>query len=68
MADKFHLAEHERHSALWRALMRRCEDRLTELRQSNDADRDPEATARIRGQIAEVKAFLALDKSESPTN
>jgi len=66
VSEKFCLAEHEKHSALWRALMRRCEERLTELRQMNDADQTLEGTAKLRGRIAEVKTLLALDKSEPP--
>ena len=62
MTEKFRPAEHERHTQLWRDLMRHVEDRIAELRQRNDADQDERATAALRGRIAELKALLALDK------
>lgn len=62
MTDKFRPAEHERHTQLWRDLMRHVEDRIAELRQRNDADQDERTTAALRGRIAELKALLALDK------
>ena len=64
MTDKFRPAEHERHTQLWRDLMRHIEARIAELRQRNDADQDDRATASLRGRIAELKALLALDKPD----
>jgi len=37
------------------------EDRLDAERKKNDANRDPIETANIRGRIAVLKYFLALD-------
>ena len=67
MTEKFRPAEHERHTQLWRDLMRHVEARIAELRQRNDADQEDRATANLRGRIAELKALLALDKPD-PTN
>lgn len=62
MTEKFRPAEHERHSQLWRDLMRHVDDRLAELRMNNDADKDERATAHLRGRIAELKALQDLGK------
>ena len=56
---------HERQSAVWLRLKEFYEARLTLLRSSNDGNLTPEQTAKFRGRIAEVKAFLSLDK-ETP--
>jgi hypothetical protein len=64
VTEKFRPVEHERQTQLWRGLMRHVEERITELRQRNDADQDERATANLRGRIAELKALLALDKPE----
>lgn len=53
----------ERESQTWRALIRRAEKRLAEYRLRNDAHSPPEQTAYLRGRIAELKDFLALDKA-----
>jgi hypothetical protein len=52
----------EAQTALWLKLKGRAEQRLQALRAKNDGNLDPEATAKVRGQIAEVKSFLELDK------
>lgn len=52
----------EAQSALWIKLKGRAEQRLQTLRARNDGNLDPVATAKVRGQIAEVKSFLELDK------
>ncbi len=36
--------------------------KLAELRARNDGDLDAIETAKLRGQIAQIKAFLQLDK------
>ena len=56
----FSVAQHERTSALWRALHEHYTARLAVLRSQNDHPNDAERTAFKRGQIAEAKAFLAL--------
>ena len=60
MTEKFHLAEHERQTQLWRDLMRYVEGRLDELRRLNDGDKDERATATLRGRIAELKLIAQL--------
>lgn len=52
------LTEQERGSELWAKLKADAEARLAKLRQDNDADKDPIATAKLRGQIAECKRFI----------
>ncbi len=47
-------------SALWRSLSAHFNDRLAELRASNDAPATPEHTAMLRGRIAELKDLLRL--------
>jgi hypothetical protein len=49
-------------SATWQKLRLRMESRLEMLRRRNDSDLTPDETARIRGQIAELKATLALEE------
>ena len=46
----------------WNALKKHLEQRLEVLRAQNDGDLNPEKTAKKRGQIAEVKRILSLDK------
>lgn len=57
----FQLEPHERENALWKKLKGQMEDRLDAERKKNDANRDPIETANIRGRIAVLKYFLALD-------
>jgi hypothetical protein len=58
----FKLTPADRMSPLWRALHEHLTNRLATLRAQNDADATPEKTARLRGQIAEVKALLAMNE------
>lgn len=60
IANEFRLAPHEIATTCAARLKEHYAARLLELRASNDADKTPEQTARLRGRIAEVKAFLAL--------
>lgn len=55
------ITEIESNSALWLKIKAHYEARLQTLREQNDADRDPDKTAKLRGRIAEVKALLGLD-------
>jgi len=64
VTDPFILTHVEKDSPLWRRLMGYHEARLKRLRIENDADKTPEATARIRGQIAEVKLMMALNNDQ----
>lgn len=50
----------DRNSPVWRAIEQHYTDRLATLRAKNDAKQDAEATAYLRGQIAECKLILSL--------
>lgn len=58
------LTDLERGTALWKKLVDHYTERLATLRAQNDTDRSPEDTASIRGEIKEVKRFLALDREK----
>lgn len=57
----FILSRDERDSKLWARLMSHWADRLASLRARNDGDCNEAETARIRGQIAELKLILTLN-------
>jgi hypothetical protein len=48
-------------STTWMRFRQFAIERLEELRQRNDGDLDEAETQRVRGQIAELKHWLALD-------
>lgn len=48
------------HSGTWKRLMQTLQARLQHLRELNDEDSSIERTARIRGQIREVKRLINL--------
>lgn len=50
----------DRQSAIWLKLKEHYTQRLNTLREQNDGNLDAEATAKIRGRIAEARQFLAL--------
>lgn len=53
----------EKHSALWLKMRDHYTMMLARLRETNDGRGMPEAdTAFLRGRIAQVKEFLALEK------
>lgn len=56
------ISEIEARTPLWQAVRAHYEDKLARLRAKNDTRQSPEETAWLRGQIAEVKALLALDQ------
>lgn len=60
MTARFAITPAERRNPLWLALEAHLTDRLATLRSRNDADMAADKTAHLRGQIAEVKALLAL--------
>jgi hypothetical protein len=62
MNEQFTLGKADRVSSTWNALKKHLEQRLEVLRAQNDGDLTPEKTAKLRGQIAEVKRILGLDK------
>lgn len=47
----------------WGSLSKWLEDEIESLRQLNDGDQDPIATAKIRGQILALKKVLALPEA-----
>lgn len=54
----------EQRSAVWLKLQQHIQDRLDQLRQQNDGDLDPIATARIRGRVAMAKEILDLGQPD----
>lgn len=65
MTDRFILTQIERESPIWRRIVDEyLETRLKRLRVENDAERSPDATAKLRGQIAEVKLMMGLDRDQ----
>ena len=57
------LTEQERQSALWLKLEAYLNKKLIDLRGQNDGDMSLEATARLRGRIAQCKYFLSLGET-----
>ena len=62
MSERQDYTEADRQSATWEKMQRNWALKLAELRARNDGDLDAIETAKLRGQIAQIKAFLALDK------
>jgi hypothetical protein len=62
MADPV-LNENDLQSQSWLKLKRFLEERLAKLRAMNDNDLGETRTARLRGQIAEVRHLLSLAES-----
>jgi hypothetical protein len=60
----FRLAPHERANEVWMRLEKHLADRLETLRVQNDGDQSEEATAKLRGRIAEIKALLNVGKDQ----
>lgn len=60
MSD-FRLTDADKNTPLWLALRAHLERRRDSLRAKNDTNLSPEETAKVRGQIAEIKALLALE-------
>lgn len=55
------LLPHETQAAVWLKLKARTEERLAMLRSRNDGNLTFEETLKLRGRIAELKEFLALE-------
>ncbi len=51
-------------SPTWLRLRAHYEAELAKLRVKNDAEHDPDQTARLRGRIAEIKNLLTLDQPD----
>lgn len=60
------LSPNDRQSPLWVQIKAALEARLQELRLSLEVDMAPEKSAKIRGQISEVKRMLDWEK-DKPT-
>jgi len=58
MPQKF-LTAIDRQSEAWKKVTQHLEDRLQQLRESNDTDVGERETAKIRGRIAEVRSLLS---------
>lgn len=61
LATKFNLSEQERNSALWQKLKMHLAERLQAHRSANDRELSQDQTAKLRGQIREVKYLLDLE-------
>ena len=57
----------DRQSPTWRKLRDHFEQRLQELREKNDNDLGELATAKLRGQLAEIRYLLALGDQDPAT-
>jgi hypothetical protein len=62
---KFSMTPADRQSAVWLKLKEHYTQRLSLLRAQNDGNLDAEATAKIRGRIAECKQIMSLGQ-EAP--
>lgn len=60
MSD-FRLTDADMNTPLWHAMRAHLERRLAAHRGKNDTDLTTEQTAKLRGQIHELKALLALE-------
>lgn len=58
------LTNTDRSSDTWMRIREFLEKRLEGYRAQNDGDLPPDATAKLRGRIAEVKAIIALGAPE----
>lgn len=58
------LSTQEKNSHTWVVIKAHLEERLSMLRRKNDNKLDDVSTEWLRGQIAEVKALLSIDKDE----
>lgn len=61
-----HLTSTETSSEVWRKVVNILTERLDHLRKQNDGDLAPDATWKLRGQIAEIKRLLRMDESRPP--
>ena len=61
LQERFALTQADRMSPVWRTLHKHLSERLQMLRETNDSEHTLERTARLRGQIAELKSIIALN-------
>jgi hypothetical protein len=57
----------DKQSSTWIKLAKHIDEEVAILREKNDNDLDPIATARIRGRILALKKILSLAAEELPT-
>lgn len=62
--DRFKLLPADRMNPLWVTLAKHLNERLSVLRQQNDASLPPEATEKVRGRIAQIKDILRLAEDD----
>jgi hypothetical protein len=63
--ERFKLEEHEIASPVWQKLKKHYETRIDTLRKVNDrSDLSETDTAKLRGQIAEIKAMLSAGRPD----
>lgn len=60
--EKIKLTHEEKSSKLWKKIRQHVTERISLLRNQNDADSNEIDTAKIRGRIAEAKGLLELEK------
>lgn len=60
--EQFELTAIEQASPLWGKLMVYFEGRKRSLRAKNEGDLDPIQTAKVRGQLAELRALMTLNE------
>lgn len=64
LEEPFDLSEADKMNPLWLRMEPYLAKRLSKLRAQNDADLDPEETAKLRGKISELKTMLNLAKAK----
>jgi len=65
LVEKSILSHSDRNSVVWVKLKKHMEAALMEARIKNDNDRDPIATAKLRGEIRCLKNLLALETAQA---
>ncbi len=55
------LTDADKHSGTWDKLQRYWEQELNDLRKANDHHMPEIETARLRGRISQIKAFMSMD-------
>jgi hypothetical protein len=63
-SGELELSRNDRNSPLWLRIEGYLNARIELHRRRNDADLAPDQTARLRGQIAELKNLLAAGESQ----
>jgi hypothetical protein len=64
--QEFDLTAIERASSVWIKVDAFLKDRLQRLREKNDRALPPDETAKVRGEIATLKALLRLGREPMP--